>query len=127
MSYSYDIRKMHKKHAIAYDGPAKDLEGELLTLRQKLIEEEYWEFIEASNRGDREATLDALIDLAVVCIGTAEQCGWDFHKGWQRVLVANMKKYPAKTPEDIARSKRKILNDLVKPEGWTAPVLKDLV
>ena len=127
MSYANDIKKMHKHHEISYEGPPKELDGELLNLRFKLIEEEYWEFVEASQKNDREATLDALVDLVVVAIGCAEQVGWDFDQAWTRVLLANLQKYPAKSAEDIARSKRKIVNDLVKPEGWKAPSLKDLV
>jgi len=127
MSYSHDIKKMHTHFEINYDGPPKDLDGELLVLRQKLLEEEYWEFIEASTRGDRKEILDALVDIVVVAIGTAEQVGFDFHQAWLRVLHANMQKYPAKTPEDIAKSKRKMANDLVKPDGWKPPHLGDLV
>jgi len=68
--------------------------------------------------------LDALVDLSVFAIGTAERQGMNFHEGWKRVMEANNNKELAKSSED---SKRSFKIDLVKPEGWKAPDLIDLV
>lgn len=67
---------------------------------------------------------DALIDLAYVVLGTAHLQGFDFEEGWRRVHAANMSKVRARRKSD---SKRKSKFDVVKPEGWQAPVLTDLI
>ena len=127
MSYFKDIQYMHSKHEIEYVGEPRDLPKETQNLRLKLLLEEFNEYNLAVIKKDRHEILDALVDICVVAIGTAAQHGFDFDEAWDRVLAANLKKYAAKTPEDIERSKRKIHGDLVKPEGWVAPDLRDLV
>lgn len=67
---------------------------------------------------------DALIDLVYVALGTAYLHGFPFAQGWQRVQAANMQKVKAASADD---SKRGYKNDIVKPPGWTAPVLDDLL
>ena len=68
--------------------------------------------------------LDACVDLSVFAMGTAERQGFDFNKAWSRVHAANMAKELATKASD---SKRDFEIDLVKPEGWQAPDLTDLV
>ena len=68
--------------------------------------------------------LDALVDIVVVAMGTAYQCGWDFETAWKRVHDANMLK-TAVSNESVGS--RTMDFDLKKPEGWCAPVLQDCV
>ena len=127
MSYFKDIQYMHSKQEIEYVGEPRDLPEEILELRLACLKEEYEEYLKAVKENNRHEILDSLVDICVVAIGTAAQHGFDFDEAWDRVLAANLKKYAAKTPEDIERSKRKIYGDLVKPKGWEAPCLKDLI
>ena len=124
MSYAKDIRKMHEYYGIAYDGKPRDLIGDQLDLRLRLIAEEHQEYLEAVFNQDREGVLDALIDLCVVAIGTADLMGLDFHEGWNRVLASNMTKKVATKPE---QSKRGKIGDLYKDDDFVPVNLKDLV
>lgn len=127
MSYFDDIKFLHEQHDIHYEGKPRLLIGDELYLRMKLLREEHEEYRNACLLNDPHEILDALVDICVVAIGTAAQHGYDFDTAWHRVLKANLAKRPAKTEEEIEKTKRKIKNDLYKPEGWTAPDLTDLV
>lgn len=48
---------------------------------------------------------------------------WDFPEAWDRVHKANMAKERATCAED---SKHGSAQDIIKPEGWTAPDHRDL-
>lgn len=72
---------------------------------------------------DEEAMFDALIDLTYFAIGIAIRRGWDFEEGFRRVHEANMLKELAGTSEN----KRQSSTDLIKPPGWKAASLRDLV
>jgi predicted HAD superfamily Cof-like phosphohydrolase len=79
-----------------------------------------------------EETLDGLVDLLYVLMGTVRFCGFHtnspfgqrFHEAWRRVQQANMAKTRAASSGD---SKRGTSFDVVKPVGWVPPTLKDLV
>lgn len=71
-----------------------------------------------------EEQLDALTDLCVFTLGTAERQGFRMDKAFIRVMEANMKKELA---VDSTLSKRDFELDLIKPKGWKPPVLTDLV
>lgn len=116
-----DIKQMHKHYNRNYEGRPRPLPPKEDELRIKLLREELAEYEEAVTLEDK---LDALVDLVVVALGAAELHGFDFDEAWRRVLSANMKKLVATTPE---QSKRGVVGDLYKPEGWTPPNLKDLV
>ena len=59
-----------------------------------------------------------------VALGTAYMQGFNFKEAWRRVHEANMRKVRATSEE---QSKRNSSSDVVKPAGWVAPDLKDLV
>jgi predicted HAD superfamily Cof-like phosphohydrolase len=120
MSYYDDIRHMHQYYEISYGGKPRPLNGSLDELRLKLLREELKEYEDATTL---EEKLDALVDLVVVALGAAEQHGFNFNEAWERVLIANMRKRVAKTPEE---SKRGVIGDLYKPAAWVAPDLSDL-
>ena len=77
-----------------------------------------------------EDSIDALIDLCVVAIGTLDLFFVNAHKAWDEVHGCNMNKrsgIKASRPNPLG------LPDLMKPEGWVGPshennhVIMDLV
>jgi predicted HAD superfamily Cof-like phosphohydrolase len=144
-----DIELFHKKFGLE---PTKDpghrLDPEMLKFRIKFMAEELNEYCQAVGQSvrnvdadkatgaglnwapinpdffDAEEAFDALVDLAYVCLGTAYLHRFDFNSGWARVQEKNMQKVRAARPED---SKRGSGFDVVKPEGWTPPILTDLL
>jgi len=90
-----------------------------LEFRLDFIGEEYGETKEALIMEDSEEIVDGLIDLCVVAIGTLDALGVNVHKAWDEVYEANMNKevgIKESRPNPLG------LPDLIKPEGWTAPV-----
>jgi predicted HAD superfamily Cof-like phosphohydrolase len=119
------IKEFHTKFGLEYSGKPRTLPRDLRNFRMDFMEEELSEYaIAASNNQDLHSELDALVDLVYVAIGTAYLQGFDFNEAFKRVHEANMKKIRV---QRIADSKRKSQYDVVKPEGWTAPDLTDLV
>lgn len=118
------IEKFHAKFGLMYYGPPRNLEGELQTFRVGFMREELDEYEAAVSCYDLEGQLDALVDLVYVALGTAYLQGFDFNEAFRRVHAANMKKVRA---ESSNQSKRGTQFDVVKPEGWTPPYLRDLV
>jgi len=78
----------------------------------------------AAINGNLEEYFDGLIDLVYVALGAAYLSGLPFDEGFQRVHEANMKKVRALRQED---SKRGSTYDIVKPAGFVAPTLTDLI
>ena len=127
-----DIVDFHTKYQQTYDGPARRLPEDMEAFRLKFLNEELTEYTAAIkrmwvmdvNQEDLANAFDGLIDLVYVALGTAYLHGFDFEEGWRRVHEANMKKVLAKSAEESARGYK---FDVVKPEGWTPPILTDLV
>lgn len=95
----------------------------LQQFRDALLKEEFKEYMDAVKAGDKEKQLDGLIDLIYVAIGTILVHGWDGEAAWHRIQLANM----AKIPGIGKRTKDLGVIDALKPPGWVAPDLKDLV
>jgi len=85
-----------------------------------LVKEEHQEWLDASGKVE---TLDAVIDQIVVLIGYAHSCGWDVEGAWREVMRSNMAKIDPVTGMVKRREDGKIL----KPDGWTPPVLDAFV
>jgi len=97
------------------------LEEELDEMRKALIDYQAGR-IPGSQAADD--TVDALIDLCVVAIGTLDGFDVNAYEAWDRVHAANMAKevgIKASRPNPLG------LPDLIKPEGWTAPTHADNV
>lgn len=141
----HDIIDFHKRFGLEYKGAPRELPPELKNFRTKFMGEELAEYItkfkgdqvdltglvhylvqknEVMEQPDLEHRFDALIDLVYVALGTAYLHGFNFNEGWRRVHEANMKKVRAERVEQSARGST---FDVVKPAGWTAPDLSDLV
>jgi len=101
-----------------------DESEELEAFRVKFLYEELEEYVEALAMANKAQALDALIDLIYVALGNAYLHGFKFDEGFWRVHEANMAKVRAERKGD---SKRGTTYDIVKPAGWTAPDLGDLV
>lgn len=119
-----DIISFHEKFELEYRGDPRKLEESMAQFRIRFMEEELKEYIAAHQTGDLHGQFDALIDLVYVTLGTAYLQGFNFPAGWNRVQHANMQKVRALRTSD---SKRGSIYDVVKPEGWTAPDLSDLI
>jgi predicted HAD superfamily Cof-like phosphohydrolase len=117
-----DIIEFHEKFDLAYDGPPRELPPELATLRNTQELEEVTEIHNAPTDADK---LDGYVDLFYFCLGTCYLRGWNFREAWRRVHAANMRKKRALP--DGSDSKRGSGFDVVKPPGWVAPDLTDLV
>lgn len=81
------------------------------------VYEEVEEIFQAKTLEDK---FDGIIDAVYVLLGLAAKMGLPFEEGFNRVHEANMQKLRGVGPRGYA-------NDVIKPEGWVAPDLKDLV
>ena len=127
-----DIAEMHTKFGV--NPVIRTLDKEKLTaflqFRIDFLQEELNEmkaaltpdYSKPESRADD--TVDALIDLCVVAIGTLDAFEVDAYEAWARVHDANMAKNPgikASRPNPLG------LPDLIKPEGWISPQHADNV
>jgi predicted HAD superfamily Cof-like phosphohydrolase len=117
-----DIEQFHQKFGVYPAIPYPSLlTADVMRFREKFMQEELNEFIEAHNNGDIITAFDSLIDLDYVLKGTALLMGitttqWSL--GFDCVQRANMKKMRAPT---ASASKRGSSLDVIKPEGWQPP------
>ena len=173
------IVSFHEKFQLPQFKSLIDMPTDLVQFREKFLVEEAKETYEAFARKDRHETLDGLVDLTYVAMGTyflaggtqdrvarhtehsfsfldlykvssgytlsldpdfvelnklldiccgcrkmALDYGFSFHIAFDRVHKANMSKIRAKSNKE---GKRGSTWDVVKPEGWVAPDLTDLV
>ena len=123
MNWVKDMQDMHAKFGVnpVIRGLDKAKLMAFIQFRIKFLQEELDEMIVSDNGDD---TVDALIDLCVVAIGTLDALDVNAYTAWDRVLEANMAKevgIKASRPNPLG------LPDLIKPEGWTAPSHADNV
>ena len=85
--------------------------------RVAFLEEELEELELAHEAKDMVGVADALADLVYVAIGTAHMMGIDFDQVFKAVHAANMQKLRGIT-------KRGMVYDAIKPEGWVGPESK---
>jgi predicted HAD superfamily Cof-like phosphohydrolase len=97
---------------------------EIWKLKNAHMQEELNEIRAAAINENLEEYFDGLIDLVYVALGAAYLAGLPFEQGFIRVHQANMKKVRALRHED---SKRGSTYDIVKPAGFVAPTLTDLI
>lgn len=124
-----DIADMHTKFGVneVLRTLDQDKLRAFLKFRIDFLQEELDEMKKAYEEGGENAaddTVDALIDLCVVAIGTLNGFEVDADEAWNRVHNKNMQKevgIKASRPNPLG------LPDLIKPEGWTAPTHKDNV
>lgn len=124
-----DIAAMHDKFGVnpVIRGLDKEKLRTFLKFRINFLREELIEMEDAFNNGGAKAaddTVDALIDLCVVAIGTLNAFDVNAYEAWARVDDKNMQKDPGVNPN---RPNPLGLPDLIKPAGWSAPTHADNV
>jgi len=97
---------------------------EIWILKNNHMQEELNEIRAAAINGNLEEYFDGLIDIVYVALGAAYLAGLPFEQGFLRVHQANMTKIRALRQQD---SKRGSTYDIVKPAGFVAPTLTDLI
>lgn len=114
------VKKMHKHFKLSREDLPKYTVHEN-NHRVRCMCEEIDEYTLATNSEER---LDALIDLAVLVLGTIERQGMCdiFEEAFERVIENNMTK---SVGANIKRNN--FMYDLVKPADWEPPVLSDLI
>ncbi len=113
------VKLMHYKFRITAENIK--FSDEEKTFRICAMQEELDEYKEAKTQVDE---LDALVDLVVFALGTAERQGYleIFEEAFKRVMNANLKK------EIGINEKRGAFKlDLIKPQGWQPANLDDLI
>jgi predicted HAD superfamily Cof-like phosphohydrolase len=134
-----DVYEFQRKFGHAYDGSPRVPAPSDVLFRLRFLGEELRELGEAlgvrvdvaferlpGRATDRQllaGALDALVDLDYVLKGTVLQLGLGavYEEAWRRVQAANLRKVPG------VKSTRGYARDVVKPAGWVAPDLSDLV
>lgn len=91
-----------------------------LNERVACMEEELDEFKAACYTQDLAGQADALIDLVYFAKGTAVMLGLPWAQLWREVHKANMRKIRGIGP-------RGHVVDLIKPSGWRAPRIKQIL
>jgi hypothetical protein len=123
MTWAKDITCMHYLYKMQkpVDEMSRETLRQFLNFRVNFIQEELDELKSATESGkpiDAEETVDALIDICVVAIGTLDLFDVDADKAWKEVLCANLQKEPGKKE---GRDNPLGLPDLKKPKNWSAP------
>ena len=123
INWAEDMNRMHKKYGV-HEAIEKLDKKELrayLSFRVRFLQEELDELKKATKPMvpiDAEETVDALIDLCVVAIGSLDAFGVNAYEAWNQVLAANLNK---QVGIKESRPNPYGLPDLIKPEGWTPP------
>lgn len=129
MSYYEDVEEFHRKMGLPHsnDGEAPHLlDHNVLLFRLGFMLEEIVEIIQAATRNDLPKVLDGLVDLTYVGIGTAALGRLPFDEAWNEVHRTNMAKERASGSDD-PRSIRGHILDVVKPKGWTPPLILPII
>ena len=120
-SHYQDVLDFHNKFQVPLAPKHTLLEGETLEFRLNFLQEELDELRKAHEEGNLDDAVDALIDLEVVLLGTAQFMGISpeaYEDHWREVHTANMAKERA---TNASQSKRGTALDVVKPLGWQKP------
>ena len=94
-----------------------------IELYQKLIREEFDEFVRDYFAGDDVGQLDGCMDMIWVILGYCKMKGFNVDGAWAEVARSNLAKIDPVTGKVNKRKDGKVL----KPEGWTPPDLKPFV
>tara|TARA_Y100000361_G_C10984304_1_gene250732 strand:+ start:121 stop:576 length:456 start_codon:yes stop_codon:yes gene_type:complete len=119
-----DIDSFHKKYKFEKNekvGIPDD--NELVNFRTSFLIEELAEYTQAITKKDSAAALDALVDIVYIALGTAWLFNLPFEKAWNEVQKANMSKIRTKSKS----KKRGTSFDVVKPKGWIAPDIEQII
>jgi len=124
MTIISDIDDFHQKFGFTKRVIGEKPDLALLQFRLKFLCEELFEMQTDARKNDLAGVLDALVDLVYVAVGSAWLLNLDFEGAWKLVHAANMAKVRA-TSDTV--SKRGTTLDVVKPAGWTAPQISQVL
>ena len=96
---------------------------DIVKLYDKLIREEYDEYVGAILTKDEVETLDACMDMIWVILGYCRMKGFEVPGAWAEVARSNLCKIDSVTGKVIKNESGKVM----KPEGWSAPVLAPFI
>ena len=119
-----DIDSFHKKYKFEKNekvGIPDD--NELVNFRTSFLMEELAEYTQAITKKDAAGALDALVDIVYIALGTAWLFNLPFERAWEQVQKANMSKIRTKSKS----KKRGTSFDVVKPKGWIAPDIEQII
>ena len=124
------IQRMHQKFGMSPSTvPFSDKEKEFRVMAMREEIDEYEDIVRPFVSEDEmylslADELDAIVDLVVFAIGTADRQGLlpIFEEAFEMVMMANCQK---EVGENQKRGSFQL--DLVKPEGWKAPDLVPLI
>jgi len=109
-----------EKFMRACDQSVEGSDEDQFALYFNLIQEEFEELSVAYSAGDKVEMLDALIDILVVTIGAIHSAGFDAEGAWREVMATNF----AKIDRDTGKVRKREDGKVLKPTGWTPPVLQ---
>lgn len=124
----------HQKEAITFrklmDQPVDAFGPSTLCMQQRLISEEYEEFLDAhceaneyiQNKRARENCLKELADLVYVAYQYAAAAGWDLDEALTRVHKSNLSKL-----DDDLRPIKRADGKVIKGPNYQPAILIDLV
>ena len=90
-------------------------------LRQKLLKEEFYEYLDGEDKDNIVDIADALADIIYIACGTAVSYGIPLDKVFAEVHRSNMAKLVDGKP--IYREDGKVM----KPAGWTPPDIEGVL
>jgi len=111
-----DLAEMHEKFWGDQELKPSMGDREYLLARCDFIQEELDELYEAIESGDYPEMIDALVDIVVICKGSAVLTGVRWRPHWNEVMRANNEKKPG-----VQAKRPRMKHDLVKPPGWCGP------
>ena len=102
------VMEFHKKFGLVINEKPTIPEGTTILLRERLVREEFEEFIDAWKEDNLKEMLDALCDLIYVIYGTAISYGLPINEGLREVHRSNMSKL-GEDGKPVRRNDGKIL------------------
>lgn len=116
-----DVRAFHEACDVPVAASLGFPSRERIELRQRLLREEYLEWIAASSERDMVEVADALADMIYIIVGTALEFGIPLDRVWDEVQRSNM----AKVDPETGRVKRREDGKILKPQGWESPRISE--
>lgn len=124
MSNFNDVLAMHAKHGLPIGERPSLLDDDEMMFRLQFLMEELLETTDCHDKGDLAGVADGLVDLVVVAMGTAVWMGLPWQELWDEVQRANMEKERGRNE---SREGSQEGHDLVKPQGWVAPRIEEIL
>lgn len=121
MSMFTDVRAFHQAFGQRIGEKPELPDRKERTLREKLLEEEFNEYMRAELNDDLVEVADALADIIYIACGTAVSYGIPLDDVFESVHASNMAKLV--DGKVIRRSDGKVQ----KPEGWQPPDIKRIL